>query len=68
LLIASRSAYEVLLFGVPASPLAQPWPIMGGSLIAALIGVASAHLLTSPLIAAAMAVSLSYAQLGTFAA
>jgi CBS domain-containing membrane protein len=61
LLIAPMGASAVLLFGVPASPLAQPWSIMGGNLVAALIGVACAHLVTSPLIAAAAALGLALA-------
>ena len=32
-------ASAVLLFGVPSSPLAQPWSIVGGNVLSALIGV-----------------------------
>ncbi len=56
LLIAPMGASAVLLFGVPASPLAQPWSIIGGNLVAALIGVTAAHWIAPPLIAAAVAV------------
>jgi CBS domain-containing membrane protein len=49
----------VLLFGVPASPLAQPWSIVGGNLVAALIGVTAAHWIPSPLIAAAVAIGVT---------
>src|SRR6516164_7150921 len=49
LLIAPMGASAVLLFGVPASPLAQPWPIVAGNLIAALIGVTAARWIGSPL-------------------
>lgn len=41
-LIAPMGASAVLLFAVPASPLAQPWSILGGNLISALVGVACA--------------------------
>lgn len=37
--IAPMGASAVLLFAVPASPLAQPWSITGGNLVSALIGV-----------------------------
>jgi CBS domain-containing membrane protein len=37
--IAPMGASAVLLFAVPSSPLAQPWSIIGGNLVAALIGV-----------------------------
>ena len=36
-MIASLSASAVLLFGMPASPLAQPWPVLGGTVLAALV-------------------------------
>jgi CBS domain-containing membrane protein len=61
LLIAPMGASAVLLFGVPASPLAQPWSILGGNLLAALIGVTAAHWIGSPLLAAAIAVAGAFA-------
>jgi CBS-domain-containing membrane protein len=39
LLVAPMGASAVLLFGVPASPLAQPWAIIGGNTVSALCGV-----------------------------
>lgn len=56
LLVAPMGASAVLLFGVPASPLAQPWSIIGGNLVAALIGVTASHWFASPLVAASIAV------------
>lgn len=60
LLIAPMGASAVLLFGVPASPLAQPWAIIGGNIVAALLGVTAIHLFASPLLAAAAAVGGSF--------
>ncbi|SFD30820.1 HPP family protein [Collimonas sp. OK412] len=57
LLIAPMGASAVLLFGVPASPLAQPWSIIGGNLVAAVIGVACARWIPDPLFATSIAVS-----------
>ncbi|WP_210009311.1 HPP family protein [Aquirhabdus parva] len=37
--VAPMGASAVLLFAVPASPLAQPWSIIGGNLVASLVGV-----------------------------
>nr|MBA2815592.1 putative urate catabolism protein [Candidatus Pantoea persica] len=37
--VAPMDASAVLLFGLPNSPLAQPWSIVGGNLVAGLIGV-----------------------------
>lgn len=57
LLIAPMGASAVLLFAIPASPLAQPHAIIGGNLIAALVGVTAAHLVPSAVVAAALAVA-----------
>lgn len=61
LLIAPMGASAVLLFAVPSSPLAQPWSVMGGNSIAALVGVAVAGWIPDPLWASAVAVSLAIA-------
>src|SRR6188508_3153808 len=44
LLIAPMGASTVLVFGVPASPLAQPWSVVGGNTVSALVGIACVHL------------------------
>jgi CBS domain-containing membrane protein len=59
LLIAPMGASAVLLFGVPASPLAQPWSIIGGNLISAIVGVTCARLVHDPVDAAALGVGLA---------
>lgn len=59
LIVAPMGASAVLVFAVPASPLAQPWPVIGGNAISALIGVAVAHLVPWPPLAAALAVGLA---------
>ncbi len=58
-LVAPMGASAVLLFAVPASPLAQPWSIMGGNVIAALIGVTCAKLIGAPILAAGFAGALA---------
>ena len=60
-LIAPLGASAVLLFAVPASPLAQPWPIVGGNVIAALIGVTVARWVADPVVASALALGISIA-------
>lgn len=57
--IAPMGASAVLLFAVPASPLAQPWSIFGGNLVSALVGVTCAMLIPDPAAAAACAVALA---------
>lgn len=58
-LIAPMGASAVLLFAVPASPLAQPWSLLGGNLVAAIIGVTCAIFIPHLMLSAAVAVSLS---------
>ena len=59
--IVPMGASAVLLFAVPASPLAQPWSIIGGNLISALIGVSCYLLLGQTGLAAGLAVGLAIA-------
>lgn len=60
-LIAPMGASAVLLFATPASPLAQPWSILVGNGVSALMGVLSASLVADPAQAAALAVMLAIA-------
>lgn len=60
-LIAPMGASAVLLFAVPASPLAQPWSIMGGNLVSATVGVTCALAIANPVLAAATAVAVAIA-------
>lgn len=55
-LIASLGASAVLVFALPASPLSQPWPVFGGHVIAAAVGIACHALFTQPWLAGAAAV------------
>ncbi len=59
--IAPMGASAVLLFAVPASPLAQPWSIVGGNVVSALIGVTCARHLPDTALAAAAAGALAIA-------
>jgi CBS domain-containing membrane protein len=58
-LIAPMGASAVLVFGVPASPMAQPWAVVGGNTVAALVGLACVHWVPDIHVAAALAVSLA---------
>ncbi len=60
-LMAPMGASAVLLFAVPSSPLAQPWSIVGGNLVSALIGVACSQLITARVAAAGAAIFLAIA-------
>lgn len=61
LIVAPMGASAVLIFAVPASPLAQPWSVIGGNTISAFMGVLAAHLIPDPVIAIGVGVSLAIA-------
>jgi CBS domain-containing membrane protein len=58
-LVAPLGASAVLVFATPASPLAQPWSVVGGNTLSALIGIACARWMAPPELAAALAVGLA---------
>ena len=43
-LVAPIGASAVIVFALPSSPLAQPWALVGGNTISALVGIAVANL------------------------
>ena len=60
-LIAPLGASAVLVFAVPASPLAQPWSVAGGNLLSAATGLVLGHLVGVPWLAASLAVGVAIA-------
>lgn len=58
-LAASMGAASVILFVLPASPLAQPWSFVGGHLVSAFIGVLCAKLIPDTVLACGCAVGFS---------
>lgn len=60
-IVAPVGASAVLVFAVPASPLAQPWSVLGGNMLSALTGLLVGHATGVPLIAAGLAVALAIA-------
>jgi len=59
MMVASMGASAVLLFGVPHGPLSQPWQLVGGHFVSAIIGVTCARWIGDPLVAAPLAVGLA---------
>jgi CBS domain-containing membrane protein len=60
-LIAPLGASAVLVFTLPASPLAQPWSVIGGNTVAALVGIACVRWIPDPALAGALATALAIA-------
>jgi len=57
--VASMGASAVLLFAVPQGALSQPWPVIAGHGISAVIGVICARYIPHPSMATACAVGLA---------
>jgi len=56
-IVAPVGASAVLVFALPASPLAQPWPVLGGNTVSALMGVLAYKFIPEPSVAAGCAVA-----------
>ncbi len=61
MMVASMGATAVLLFAVPHGALSQPWPLLGGHLLSAFVGVSCQMLLPESPLTPAIAVGLSIA-------
>lgn len=59
LIVASMGATTVLLFAVPHGPLSQPWSIIGGHTLSAIVGISCAKYIPNTLLAASLAVGLA---------
>jgi CBS domain-containing membrane protein len=57
--LTSMAAASVLLFAAPHSPMAQPWPLLGGNLLSGVVGWGAAMWIPDPVWAAACAVGVS---------
>jgi CBS domain-containing membrane protein len=58
-LMASLGASALLVFALPGSPMAQPWAVIAGNTVSALIGITAAKLIAEPLLAMPIAAALS---------
>ena len=63
-LMASLGASALLVFALPSSPLAQPWAVIAGNTLSALVGITCANLISLPVLG--MAVAASGSILGMF--
>ncbi len=59
MVLASTGASAMLIFGIPHSPVSQPWPIVAGHLISALVGITFYKLIANPVLASSMAIGVS---------
>lgn len=60
-LVAPLGASAVLVFAVPSSPLAQPWSVVGGNTLSALVGIACVKWVPDASLAAGLAVGMAIA-------
>lgn len=61
IIVASMGASAVILFIIPNSPLAQPWPFVGGQLVSACVGVACAQNIEDIALASSVSVGAAVA-------
>ncbi len=59
IIIASMGASAVLLFAVPHGPLSQPWALIAGHLISAIVGVSCVKIFGVNIISASIAVGVA---------
>ena len=55
LFVASMGATAVLLFAAPHGPMSQPWNVIGGHIVSALVGETAHQLIANPIFAGAAA-------------
>lgn len=60
-IIPSMGASAVLIFAVPHGTLSQPWPLFGGNILSAVVGVSCATYIDNIYLAAGLAVGFSIA-------
>ncbi|MGB3882045.1 MAG: HPP family protein [Diaphorobacter nitroreducens] len=60
-MVASLGSSAVLIIAMPSSPLAQPWPVLAGSVLSYMVGVACATLVPNVALACGAAVGLAVA-------
>lgn len=58
-LMASLGASALLVFALPGSPMAQPWAVIAGNTLSAIVGISVIILIPEPLLAMPIAASLS---------
>jgi len=59
MVLASTGASAMLIFGIPHSPVSQPWPLVGGHLISAFIGISCYYLIANPILASSAAIGFA---------
>jgi CBS domain-containing membrane protein len=62
--MASLGASALLIFVLPSSPMAQPWAVIGGNVLSAIVGITAYRLIPSPQFA--LPVAAASAILGMF--
>lgn len=59
MILASTGASAMLMFGLPHSPVCQPWNLVGGHLVSALVGVSCYQAIPNELLAASVAIPVA---------
>jgi len=66
LIVAPIGASAVLVFAVPASPLAQPWSVVGGNVLSCLVAIIVSQFVADPFLATGVAVGAAIMAMSLF--
>ncbi|WP_444994795.1 HPP family protein [Aliikangiella sp. IMCC44359] len=59
MILASTGASAMLIFGIPHSPVSKPWPIVGGHLVSAVVGITAYYCIPESILASSIAIAIS---------
>lgn len=59
MILASTGASAMLIFGLPHAPVSQPWNLVGGHLVSAVVGVTCYRLVANELLGSSLAIPLA---------
>lgn len=59
MVLASTGASAMLIFGLPHSPVSQPWNIVGGHILSAFVGIVCYLLIPNEIIASSLAIPVA---------
>lgn len=59
MILASTGASAMLIFGLPHSPVSEPWNLVAGHVVSAFVGVTCALLIANDLLASSLAIAFA---------
>jgi CBS domain-containing membrane protein len=66
MILASTGASAMLIFALPHSPVSQPWNLVGGHVVSAIVGISCLLLIESPLLSSSTSIALAMISMHLF--